>query len=204
MDPIFKDISDHSAYALWHNDLSLDELIAQFNENIPAEIVNYHPHKKAEYLGSRLLMSKLCEYMNVSYDGIRKDNHGKPHLRPESAFISISHSYPYIVCMLDKRKHCGVDIEIPRHQLLRIKHKFLNKQEQEYVGEDLDLLCQYWSVKEALYKIHGRKTLAFSKNILVEKSTSNSFIGTIEINEFYESHSLISEKVDDYFLVYND
>ncbi|MFT7034873.1 MAG: 4'-phosphopantetheinyl transferase [Cyclobacteriaceae bacterium] len=203
MEPVFKDISDHSAYAIWCNDLSLEELEVDIYEEIPAELANYHPHKKAEYLASRILMNKLCEYMNVGYGGIRKDEHGKPHLQSESVFISISHSYPYIICMLDKQKHCGIDIELPRPQLLRIKHKFLNEQEQGQVGEDLELLCQYWSAKEALYKIHGRKSLAFSENIVVEQETSGSFTGTIKKNELFETHSLISEKIDNYFLVYN-
>lgn len=203
MEPVFKDISDHSVYAIWRNDLSLKELEALINEEIPTELANYHPHKKAEYLASRILMNKLCKYSNVSYGGIRKDEHGKPHLKSESDFISISHSYPYIACMLDKQKHCGIDIELPRPQLLRIKRKFLSEQELAQVGEDLKLLCQYWSAKEALYKIHGRKSLAFSENIFIEQKTSNSFKGVIKKDNLFETHSLISDKIDNYFLVYN-
>lgn len=203
MEPVFKDISHHSAYAIWCNDLSLEDLEANIHEETPEKLAHYHPHKRIEYLASRILMKKLCAYMNVAYGGIRKDEHGKPHLLSESGFISISHSYPYIVCMLDRQKHCGIDIEIPRPQLLRIKHKFLDEQEQKQVGEDLELLCQYWSAKEALYKIHGRKSLVFSENILVEQKTSNSFTGIIKKNNLFDTHSLISEKIDNYFLVYN-
>ena len=204
MNPVFNYISDHAWYAIWHSDLSASDLEKDFGEKLPAEIMNYHPAKKIEYLASRILMRKLCEYADIPYNGIVKDENGKPHLMSSPYFISISHSYPYVVCMLDKNNHCGIDIEAPRIQLLKIKHKFLNQHELLETGEDLHLLSQYWSAKEALYKIHGKKNLIFSEEIHVEQKSSNGFLGTINTKACQETYSLVSKKIDEHFIVYNE
>tara|TARA_R110000868_G_scaffold33983_2_gene123027 strand:- start:493 stop:1107 length:615 start_codon:yes stop_codon:yes gene_type:complete len=203
LNPTFRNISNHAAYAIWRVSASEETLYPMLDEDIPNEIEKYHPHKKIEFLASRILMKKLCEFLDVSYNGIWKDECGKPHLENSQCHISISHSYPYVVCMVDQQQPCGIDIEAPREKLLRIKHKFLSQEEQNQVAIKIDLLCQYWCAKEALYKLYGRKKLSFSKDIYIEQLTENMLTGNIQIGEKLDRFKLKSELIDGHYLVYN-
>ena len=203
MNPVFKNISDHAAYGIWCVSDSVEKLYHQLGEDAPIEIEKFHPKKKIEFLASRILIRRLCEFLNVPYQGIWKDKCGKPHLRNSTHHISISHSYPYVLCMLDKVQPCGIDIEAPREKLLRIKHKFLNQKEQSHAAQDIDLLCQYWCAKEALYKLYGRKKLSFAKDIYIKPVTGNTLDGNIQIEGKLDTFKLKSELIDGHCLVYN-
>ncbi|MFY0654053.1 MAG: 4'-phosphopantetheinyl transferase superfamily protein [Cyclobacteriaceae bacterium] len=199
----FKTISSHASYGYARISQSLDELKLLYGQPAPSKLENYHPNKQAEFYASRILMKSLCEEIGLPFNGIEKDEHDKPHLIARNAHISISHAYPYIVCMIDKLQPCGIDIETPREQLIRIKRKFLNENEQEYVKENLELLCQYWCMKEALYKIHGRKNLSLSCQLNIVPIDANLYSGSINENKTVETYNLKIEFLEGYFMAYN-
>ena len=196
-------ISSHASYALGKITEPVDQFLSSHHEQIRGEIEHFHPHKKAEYVATRILFSELCRNIGVSFGGIHKDEFGKPHLVDSPYHISVSHSFPLIVCMIDQKSPCGVDIEEPREQLIRISKKFLSQPELEATANDIDDLCQLWCAKEALYKIHGRKKLAFAENLFIEEKAQNTFTGEIRLDGIVELYHLKSEQIDGHYLVYN-
>lgn len=176
-----------------------DEILEQDHTDLD----HLHPKKRLEFLASRQLIQQMCKELNIAYQGIEKDEFGKPHLIDSTHQVSISHSYPMVACAIHPSKPCGIDIESNRPQLLKIKHKFLNKQELAFCEDDLDKLCLHWATKEALYKIHGRKRLLFSEQLAITKINSENIEAHILIDGNTESHLLNYEYFLKYFLVYN-
>lgn len=166
----FHKSSDNSLVAIGDIKSDLAQHFDELDVSEQERIKNFHPNKRAEFLASRYMIKSLCHELDIPFHGICKDGHGKPHLIDSDYHISISHSYPYVACMIHKNVPCGIDIESPREQLLRIRHKFLNDQEFETCGTDINKLCLYWCIKESIYKLYGRKNLSFSKNIFIEKA----------------------------------
>ena len=141
-----QDINPNSAYGVWHITESNDELQKSFSENEIRHTSGFHPKRKAEFYSTRLLLKALAEHMGVKYEGVFKDDHGKPYLENSDYNISISHAHPYVACILHKNISCGIDIEIPRDQLKRIQYKFLSREELDLIENDVDKLCQYLSL----------------------------------------------------------
>lgn len=168
-----------------------------------ADLDHLHPKKRLEFLASRQLIKLMCEELKVSYHGVEKDEFGKPYLINSTHQISISHSYPMIACALNPAVPCGIDIESARPQLQKIKHKFLNQQELDFCGEDLNKLVLHWSAKEALYKIHGRKRLIFSEQLAVTNVTPENVEAKIYSDGISENYILNYEYFLEYFLIYN-
>lgn len=176
-----------------------EELVDQTN----LELERLHPKKKMEFLASRQLVQKMCEALDIHYRGIRKDEFGKPYLIDLPYHISISHSFPMVACAIHPSSPCGIDVESARPQLLKIKHKFLNREELKYCGEDLKRLCLHWSAKEALYKIYGRKRLIFSEQLSLVSIDNEKIKTQVIVDDGVENYILNYEYFLEYFIVYN-
>lgn len=74
--------------------------------------------------------------------------------------ISISHSRDHVVVATHPRLRIGVDVELPRRQLERIRPKFLSETE---LCESLDDLLHAWTAKEAVYKAAGTVGLSLTE-----------------------------------------
>ncbi|MGF1923904.1 MAG: 4'-phosphopantetheinyl transferase superfamily protein, partial [Bacteroidia bacterium] len=63
-----------------------------------------------------------------------------------------------------------IDIELIKHKIKSIKHKFLSDLElaQKQVGDNTNGLYVCWCAKEAIYKWNGRKGLEFKQHIHVK------------------------------------
>ena len=203
MNPVVKNISSHAAYALWQIEGATSELTEKHSTDLPLEIQQCHPQKKVEFIASRILLEQLCVHMNTPFDGLDKDEAGKPSLSNSDFHVSITHSFPLIAVMINKLQPCGIDIEKPREQLLRIQHKFLNEQEIKQAKNDLNVLCQYWCAKEVLYKIYGRKKLSLAGQLSVSFTDTGSLRGEIHKDKIVEKYDLNCEKVDKAYLVYS-
>lgn len=198
-----EDISSESAYAVWHITEEVEELQQEFSEEENRLIENHHFKRKCEYYATRKAMEALCRHMGSVFEGIRKDENGKPFLINSAWHISISHAYPFVTCILHKKNSCGIDIELPREQLIKIQRKFLSEDELSVSGNDVDKLCLFWCAKEALYKVYGKKNLVFAENIKVTLSQDGSLEGMIIVNDQCKAYPLRSVQVEDYFIVFN-
>lgn len=117
------------------------------------------------WLSTRLLLRTM---LNTSeYIDCRMDDHGKPYLVNMDCEISLSHSFDYAAVMISKNKKVGVDIELIKDKIRKIKGKFLTSVELAQLHDKDDTLALYicWCAKEAVYKWNGRKGLEFRKDI---------------------------------------
>ncbi|MEL6536288.1 MAG: 4'-phosphopantetheinyl transferase superfamily protein, partial [Bacteroidota bacterium] len=124
-----------------------------------------HPQKQTEWLAGRMALQALCQALGLPYAGIEKDEFGKPHLVGIPGHISLSHCWPYAAAAYYAEKPIGIDLELVQDKLSRLAPKFLDKNELSWSRNQLDILALRWSAKEALYKLHGRKKLAFSEQL---------------------------------------
>ncbi len=153
-------------WAIWHITESVDALASLAQPEVyPEKIVSLS--KRLEWLGGRILLKILVEQAGLSYQGLLKDEFGKPSLDQHLHHISLSHSYPYVAAQIDFQA-VGIDVEQPKDKLLRIAHRVFNPSEETDAGKDITKNCVYWCAKEALYKIHGHGGISFSKNLKIE------------------------------------
>ncbi len=200
----------HTTIGVWH----LTEAETYFTPNlnkIVSGIENLnsitHPKRRTEWLAGRWLVFELASRRNMLFKGIWTDKFNKPHLVADNATISISHAAPYVVAIINTKAPCGIDVEQIRSKLAPLAPKFLNQQELILGGNDLTKLAVLWGAKEALYKLHGRKSLIFKENLAIEEfksstATSWTFTGLINIDNEHEKYYMKAGRFNDYVLVY--
>ncbi len=201
-------INEKSTYALWEITESVEELrvlVANTaNVQLPdGDITN--ETKQKEWMAGRLLLSSLVNEVGDDYQGIYKDQYGKPHLNQLKHQISLSHSLPLVAAIVHQDRAVGIDVEQPKEKLRKIATKFLSKNEQEVCGDDTELLCTYWCAKEALYKLYGRKKLIFKENLQVSYRVDGEDIqlfGKVIVDGTIEEYKLKVEKINNSLLVF--
>lgn len=152
--------------------------------------------KGKQYLINNLLKKEV----EISYD-----INGKPYLSNDLRHISITHSHDKIAIIINDEEETGIDIELIRDKVLKIKHKFLAENELLNAENDPEKLLIYWGAKESLYKIYGLKEVDFIKNLYIEpfiKNNSGTIVGNIKMPNFNKSFELTYFKIEEYMLVY--
>ena len=204
-------LNPHTIIGVWH----LVEAETYFTPNvnkIVSEIKNLnsitHAKRRTEWLAGRWLVWQLAERINLPFSGIWTDEFNKPHLVADNATISLSHAAPYVVAILNTKALCGIDIEQVRSKLKPLAPKFLNEEELTLAGNDLTKLAILWGAKEALYKLHGRKSLIFKENLAIKEFNDADdkveFTGLLNIGDEHEVYKMKAGKFDDYVLVYTE
>lgn len=158
--------------------------------------------RELEKKGTVFLLEKLFnKVVELSYN-----TEGKPEIQKENCHISISHSHDKLVIMCNQQSPTGVDIELIRDKVLKIKDKFLSSIELKEAADNVDKLIIYWAAKEALYKLYSLKEVEFIKHLYVqpfELKTEGLLVGEIRLESFNKKLSLHYEKLEDYMLVYS-
>ena len=156
--------------------------------------------KQKEFYASRILIKNLCKSFNIKYNGIIKNDSGKPYLKNRTENISISHSFPYVTGILNKEKKCGIDIEKIQKRILKINHKFLSKSELNKIKNNTKKNTIYWTAKESLYKLKG-EFLSFKNDIkIIELKNSFNIYGKVLSKKIL----LNVEEIDDYIITYTN
>ena len=183
---------------------SLDKLVTE-KKNLESI---HHSKRRTEWLAGRYLVMELAKIINLRFDGIWTDEFNKPHLISNNAHISLSHTPPYVVAILDVKSYCGIDVEGFRDKLIPLSPKFLSDVELNIAKNDLERLAVLWGAKEALYKLHGRKSLIFKDNLLISdfnySNGRGEFRGDIILDGEQESYNMISWKFGKFVLVHTD
>jgi 4'-phosphopantetheinyl transferase len=171
-------------------------LIREF-ETIPPTIT--HEQKRLEFCVGRVLAKTLLEKLSVKFEGIIKDEFGKPFFKNNPYQLSLSHSYPYVGALIDKNKSVGIDVEQIKSKLLKIAPRVLHPTELKDAGDNEIKHCIYWCAKEALVKIYGKKDLVFAENLIIKPFTlqnEGNISGRIIVNStettiplYYEVHN---------------
>ncbi len=136
---------------------------------------------------------------------IAYDDKGKPYLSEDSRHISISHSHDKLAIIVNEHESTGIDIELIRNKVLKIKHKFLTNEELVEADNDIEKLLIYWAAKETLYKIYGLKEVDFIEHLFVKPFTKHNLgtiIGQTKLPNYTESFVLNYQILEDYILVY--
>jgi 4'-phosphopantetheinyl transferase len=157
--------------------------------------------RELEKKGAAYLLEKL---FNKACELIYSDE-GKPSVKNESCHISISHSHDKLAILCNTESAAGIDVELIRDKVLKIKDKFLSVAELEAAGDNVEKLILYWAAKEALYKLYGMKEVEFAKHLYIhpfELSFPGLLKGEIRLETFQKKYSLHYEKLEDYMLVY--
>lgn len=197
---------DKRAWGLWRITETEQELSSQIApyETIPDRLT--HEQKRLEFCVGRLLAKTLLEKLNFPFEGIVKDDFGKPFFKNNSINLSLSHSYPYVGALIDSSKSAGIDVEQVKSKLLRIAPRILHAQEIEDAGTDEIKHTIYWCAKETLIKIYGKKDLTFATNLLVHPFTRQEkgyIIGRIIVNGTETTVPLWYEVYHTFVVVFN-
>lgn len=121
-------------------------------------------NRKLEWMATRYTQRQLVE------DQLIKDGFGKPHLATKNGAISLSHCKGYTAVLYSKQKHNGIDIEPIHEKIIRIASKFMSEQEFEFIdskNKEAHLIA-CWTIKEAVYKYYGKKSLRFKEHIKIQ------------------------------------
>jgi phosphopantetheinyl transferase len=160
--PIFKEWSpdENSVAAIWH----ITELESFFTHRINLGIIPIkHPKRRIEFLVGRYLLQYLKKDFPIH--DILVDENGKPKLLNDELFFSISHSFPYVACVLNVKTAVGIDIQCWHDNILAIQKKFLSSDEQFFCENDPKKITLAWTAKESAYKFQGAKGVDFIQHL---------------------------------------
>lgn len=163
-----KNFTEDSVLAIWKIEETEEELFSglQLKQHELDLISSFNNGKRLmHWLSTRLLLRTLLN--TTDYIDCQFDEDGKPYLVNIDSQISLSHSYDYAAVLISKTCAVGVDIELIKHKIKTIKHKFLSDVElaQKQIGDNTDGLYVCWCAKEAIYKWYGKKGLEFRQHI---------------------------------------
>ena len=183
-------LNPHAIIGIWHlteeESFFTPSINSLVSDTKPLETIT-HNKRRTEWLAGRWLVKQLVERINLPFDGIWTDEYNKPHLVTDVATISLSHATPYVVAILNTKSPCGIDVEKIRKKLNPLAPKFLNENELSVANGDLTKLAVLWGAKEALYKLHGRKSLIFKENLAIEdfmfSEKFGAFTGLLDIDD---------------------
>lgn len=199
-------LSDQTVWGLWHireTESELMQPICDF-ESIPENIT--HEQKRLEFCVGRLMAKTLLEKAGGKFEGIVKDQFGKPFFKNNSYQLSLSHSYPYVGALIHKNKSAGIDVEQFKSKLLKIAPRIMHAEELHDAGTDEVKHTVYWCAKETLIKVYGRKDLTFAENLLISPFTlqkQGHLSGRIIVNNTETTIPLYYEVHESFALVLN-
>jgi phosphopantetheinyl transferase len=174
-------LKEGMSYFLDKKKLSHEEIV-QFYGKTPANII--------QWLCSRFIITELYDFDT----NILKDDFGKPYIKGKTQHISLSHSNDYFASALSASL-VGVDIEKISSKAQKIQSKFCSPSDFHFInkGEELDFFfTRLWTIKEAVYKAYGKKSLIF-KDQIVLKANNECVVypnKTENINYFIESFTI--------------
>ncbi|GAB4025713.1 4'-phosphopantetheinyl transferase family protein [Spirosoma koreense] len=127
-----------------------------------------HPAQRIEWMACRIAIRQLVEAQGVVYNGLQKDEFGKPYLIGLPWHMSLSHTTGWAAVALHRQRPIGIDIEPIREQFKRVVPRVLSESEVAHAGGDPNRLAVYWCAKEALYKLYGKRQLTFREHLHVD------------------------------------
>jgi phosphopantetheinyl transferase len=207
--PLYKEIEvdANSRLAIWHIEEDAADLKWELQwgqEDIKRYSSLTDDQRSLHWLSSRVLLRKM---LNTSkFIDMQVDEFGKPYLKNIDQKLSISHSGNMVTVLLSN-KDCGVDIQLIDKNIERVAKKFISDEEWANMADDnrAEQIHVFWGVKEALYKLYGRKKLDFRKNLFVypfifaEKGTVT---GRIEKEKYFKELPVHYRKIENYILAY--
>jgi 4'-phosphopantetheinyl transferase len=202
---IYKKYNNGVHLLVWEISENFEELKNALPENVffEEELKELkHEAKVREFLASRLAIIRLMQLLGLEFKGLQKDEHGKPFLKDHDFQFSLTHSINYIGVVMHPTQALGVDIERPSLKIKRILPRLFTAQEIELINDDLKLMSIFWSAKEALYKLYGKRRVDFRQHLRIfNDPATNEFRGEILMPDHQKTHQLMIEEIENYLLV---
>lgn len=203
--PLFlnKILTEEIHFMVWKLTETTEELMALVNldENDIETLSNItHDVKKKEYLAGKNAIMQMCILEKIRFEGIEKDENGKPFLKNQPYEMSLTHTQDFIGVVFSKTKPVGIDIEKPRNQIFKVLNRLCVASELNWVSDDLEKATILWSAKEALYKLYGKRKVDFKENLLL-KENKNGLTGKIKMPDYEDEHRIYVQNIEDYLLV---
>lgn len=203
-----KDINETTKIALWKIEETEEELLhkLQLNAAEKEKLASLGKGKRTlHWLATRVLLRTLLhtdEYIHCPADA-----NGKPYLPDYPYEISLTHSYEYAGVMLSADAPCGIDLEIIKDKVLKIKEKFLKPEELEAIHpqQEIEQLYACWCAKEAVYKLQGNKGVSFLQDMTIypfRYTTSGSLRLALNKGDQSQTYTVYYEKFGEYMLGY--
>lgn len=192
--PLFyqHNINDATKLAVWRitepEDFFLEKVIWQNKIS--------HPHKKLQHLAGRYLLQLLHPDFPLHLISIAESK--KPLLSNGEFHFSISHCGDYAAAIVSENKNVGIDVELITPKIELIKSKFLSEEEMNLLSTvhyqlsnvHYQLLTLFWSAKEAIFKWHGKGSVDFKKNMVIDQLSFENEQGSID------AHFIKDERID--------
>lgn len=183
---VYKNISDDFIVLVWEFPYTFNALS--------------NPQKSELY--KSFLKNELIKITNNSNVEMYYENN-KPHIKDHIyKSISISHTKNYLAVQLHKQSIAGIDIETSRPQLLKIQHRFLTEQEAIKADNDTDILCCFWTAKEASFKVFGMDSISLKNNISIDIGQYPYLHSKIIIHQQTHQFTLYSQKHNELTITY--
>ena len=202
-----RELDSDTKFAIWKIEETSTELLdrLQLDEQEKSILERISKGKRTlHWLASRVLLRYLLK--TDDFISCPSDENGKPYLPNYPYEISITHSYDYAGLMMSSKGPCGIDLEIVKDKVLRIKEKFMKPHELAFIKSDeVEQLYACWCAKEAVYKLQGNKGISFLENITIMPFTYKpQGVMTVMLrkDQLARSFQVYYEKFQDYMLGY--
>jgi phosphopantetheinyl transferase len=191
-------IKKEAKIIVWKITEEENELISLLgNYTLPERFEKYRSmsHRK-QFLATQVLLQE-----ENLLDVIKKDDNGKPII--ENGYVSISHDSNFVSLMISN-KECGIDLQSATPKVLKVKHKYYDENDAQIEGDEVEFLTLIWSLKEAIYKVHGDPMVYFKEHIRIKSVNRNSAECQILHKDYIRDINLTIKKVDDLILAYTN
>lgn len=191
--------------AVWDSTESLEQLIELVHlteqERLQWNSITSITRQR-EFLTVRVLLKMLSgTYRTILYDA-----NGKPSL-DNGHFISISHSKSHVAIIISSTRQVGIDLEAARQNIGAIAPKFVSEEEKKSFGTWLsdEALHVIWGAKEVAYKLYGKGSVDFKKDLFVEGAkiiSDGRIYVTIQKTDLKARISAMYRQLNGYMLVW--
>lgn len=152
---------------IWKSDETTEQLLASLEHKAWYEekLASFSEKRKHEWLSVRVLLKALCgEEKEIAYHPS-----GRPYLKDESRYISISHTRGYVAVALHPSREVGMDIEQYGNRVKKVASRFIRPDEEPTMakGDEIYALLLHWSAKETLFKLMGTEEVDFIRHLHV-------------------------------------
>lgn len=203
---LFKEVRDDNAImGIWKMEENLTELESMYEvkeAEMPVYYAFRNDRRRKEWLTVRILLRTLLgREVEICYHPS-----GKPYLKDESFFISITHTIGYVGVRLAHHP-VALDMEYYSKRVLHLIPRFVSVEELQYINPDYDveMALVMWSAKETLFKLFDISDVAFDEHLFVSDlkyGDKGVFKGRVEKDGFYAEVKLKFEIIGELILVY--
>ena len=163
---------ESSVFLLWRLEEEAPRLLALCREaGIPVGELETLPAKRQRERAAELLL--LCRAFGRPV-ALGHTGQGVPVVEGSDVNISISHTPRLVVLAWSENRVIGIDAEqTDRQQVLRVRDKFLNDKEKQFIcPDDLAAHLLAWTAKEAVIKAERNSALDWTEGICLEPFAS--------------------------------